>query len=67
MVHVITTFEAGYKRKGTIWIEQGPCWICMSDETLVLAMDGSEEEYEAGRACLECIQKAFADLKALNK
>ena len=66
MVHVIATFDGGYNRKGKIWIEWGPCWAC-SHETLVLAVDASEEEYETGRICLECVQKAFADLKVLNK
>ena len=65
MVHVIATFDGAYKRTGKIWIEWGPCGVC-PNETLVLAIDGSEAEYEAGRVCLECIQLAFAHVKALN-
>lgn len=67
MTHTVATFDGGYSRKGKIWIEWGPCFVCPNKETFVLAIDGSEVEYEAGRICEDCIRKAFEDLRALNK
>lgn len=59
---LIARFDGNYGRKGEIWLESGVCDACGFTRAC-LQIDASEEEYNAGAICLECIKKAFADLK----
>jgi len=56
----LATYRGGYSRTGTIRVLEGCCDVC-SVYKLVIAIDSSEEEYEAGLICRSCVNEAIEE------
>jgi len=60
MSKLIGEFDAGYDRVGIIEMDIAICNIC-KEMKKCLIIDNSSCEYESGRICKKCIEKAFYD------
>jgi hypothetical protein len=57
---LVADFDGNCGRSGEIWLGDGVCDAC-GDICTCLQTDASEGEYNAGKICFECIQKAFLE------
>jgi hypothetical protein len=55
----LADFDGGYGRSGVIRFVTGKCSVCGAGPLPVIEIDASEAEYNAGRICRECAERAF--------
>jgi len=52
----IKTIEGNYGKTIVVWVQEGVCFLC-GQRKLVIASDGSDDEYGFAMLCADCVQK----------